>query len=266
MVAPVNGQCKLESSRRVRKAMNPIKITLRALAVATLVHASLCVAAEILATDRLATPNGLVRVTGPLEHRDFLSVDGKQVFAGLDDAMELWHDYRVSDSDAVLFSTDCSGSSCGQRHFYFVLLKRGRKPLVVTTSDFFTTDGTFDLSPRPDEVTIELGFENGLRKWAELKGLRVSIHRDPSKARLSVEDCDRVHQMTLENCPGKYAPQGECDSQLVPSSLADMGLLRGLANAPGFDSVALGETCRAQCTTGVPSSFDVFKREVCGIR
>lgn len=243
-----------------------MKFALRTLAVATLVHAGLCGATAPVSSEQIATRNGVVRVTGPSYHRDLLAIDGKRVFAGPDDAMELWRAYPVGASDAVLFSTDCSGSTCGQRHFYFLLMKRGSKPLVVTTPDFFTADGAFDLPSGQAEIAIELGFENGLRKWAELKGVHISIHHDPSDARIGVEDCDRIHRMALDNCSREYAPEGRCDDRPPAGSVADMGLLRGLVNAPGFDSAALSATCHAQCTTGVELSFDAFKREVCGIK
>ncbi len=247
--------------------MKPVKFALRALVAATLVQAGTCGAADDpVSTDRLATRNGIVRVTGPSCHHDLLAVDGQPVFAGPGDFMALWRDYRTGASDAVLFSTDCSGSTCGQRHFYFVLLERGSKPRVVTTPDFFTADGAFDLAPGPAGIAIGLGFENGLRKWAELQGARVSIHRDPSEARLSVDDCQHIHHMVLEGCSRPDAPDGRCDFQPPVGSLADTGFLSGSANAPGFDSAALGATCHAQCTTGVPSSFERFRREVCGIR
>lgn len=243
-----------------------MKFALRTLAVAALVHAGLCGASAPVSTEHIATRNGVVRVTGPSYHRNFLAIDGKRVFAGPDDVMELWRTYQVGGSDAVLFSSDCSGSTCGQRHFYFLLMKRGRKPLVVTTPDFFTADGAFDLASGQAKIAIELGFENGLRKWAELKGMRVSIHRAPSNARISLEDCDRIHRMALDGCSSEYASEGRCDFGPPSRSVAEMGLLRGLANAPGFDSAALGATCHAQCTTGVQSPFDVFRREVCGIK
>jgi hypothetical protein len=246
--------------------MKTMQFLLRALGAMALLQTGLCVAAEPVSSDRIATRNGVVQVVAPSHHRDVLSIDGKKIFAGPDDAMALWRAYRVGASDAVLFSTDCSGTTCGQLHFYFVLLKRGSKPLVITTPDFHTADGTFNFPPGQSASPIELGFENGLRKWAELRGSRVLIHLDPSEARISAEDCERVHQMALDNCTRQDAPATTCDFEPPMGSLADMGELRSLSNAPGFDSTALRATCHAQCATGVRSSFETFSREVCGIR
>ena len=239
---------------------------LRAFAAAALLLAGSCRATDLVPSERIATRNGVARVTGPSYHHNLLTIDGKRVFAGPDDAMEIWRAYPAGAADAVLFSTDCSGSACGQRHFYFALIRRGRKPLVVTTPEFFTADGAFDIPPHQASIAIELGFENGLRKWAELKGTRVSIHHDPSNARISLEDCDRVHRMAVDDCSRKDAPEGRCNEHAPVGSVADMGLLRGLVNAPGFDSVALGTVCRAQCATGIQSSLEVFRRDVCGIQ
>lgn len=246
--------------------MKAVRLMFHALGVVALLQAGSCVAVEPLSSDRIATRNGVVRVVGPSYHRDFLAIDGKRIFAGPDDSMALWRAYRVGASDAVLFSTDCSGSTCGQQHFYFVLLKQGSKPIVITTPDFFTADGAFDLPHGQRTVAVELGFENGLRKWAELNGSRVLIHRDPSDVRISIEDCQRMHHMALDDCSKEYAPGTKCDFQPPIGSLADMGELRSLSNAPGFDSTALGAICHAQCATGVRSSFEAFSREVCGIR
>jgi len=104
------------------------------LGIALLVHAAPSGADESASSDRIATPNGVARLTGPSFHRAKLSVDGKLVFEGPGDVLELWRDYDVAGSDAVLFSSDCSGSGCGQRHFYFALLKRGSRPQVACTS------------------------------------------------------------------------------------------------------------------------------------
>jgi len=245
--------------------MNPLRFALRALGIALLVHAAPSGADELASSDRIATPNGVARLTGPSFHRAKLSVDGKLVFEGPGDVLELWRDYDVAGSDAVLFSSDCSGSGCGQRHFYFALLKRGSRPQVVTTPDFLTTDGHFDLPHGHDGVVVELGFEHGFRKWAQLNGQQVRIHLDPSDARISAEDCERVHRMALEGC-SKVGPADTCEPRDPTGSHADLGMLASLSNAPGFDSTALRATCQAQCATGAGPSLDTFKKVVCALR
>ena len=244
--------------------MNSLQLSLQALGLAALLHAGLSVADEPVAGERIQTRNGVLQVAGLSGHRDYLMVDGKRVFAGPDDFMELWHDYRVGAADAVLFSTDCSGSGCGQRHFYYLLLRRGSRPAVITSPDFFTADGNFNFSLSQSEVTVELGFEKGLRKWAKLDGHNVLVHHDASDARISEDDCARIHRMALDDCSNKY--EGKCGFDLPVGSHSDMGALTNLSNAPGFDKSALGAACHKQCTTGMRPSFEEFSRQVCGFR
>jgi len=228
-------------------------------------------APEPVNAERFNTRNGVVRVgeIGPAFQHNALVVDGKRIFVGPSDGILLWHDYRVGTADAVLFDTGCSGSSCGDPdRYYFALLRRGKHPVIISDPDFYSADGRID--PRPataqGAVVIELGFEKGLRKWAELKGSRVTIHHESSDARISVEACKQVHSMALDDCSKTYVPDRKCDFGLPVGSVADMGNLRSLSNAPGFDSAALGAACHAQCSTGVRSSFDTFSKEVCGIK
>lgn len=130
------------------------------------------------ASERLETRIGSVSVgeIGPAFMHNALLVDGKRVFIGPSDAILLWRAYQLANTDAVLFSTGCNGSSCGEPdHLYFLILRQGKKPQVISNPDFYSADSEVnpDAIPKHLNLSLDLGFERGLKKWAELNASRV---------------------------------------------------------------------------------------------
>ncbi|RTL33757.1 MAG: hypothetical protein EKK47_00955 [Burkholderiales bacterium] len=231
-------------------------------------------AAEPIWSENLETHYGSVSVgeIGPAFMHNALLVDGKKVFVGPSDAIVLWRAYRLANADAVLFSTGCMGSSCGEPdHLYFLILGQGKKPQIISNPDFYSADSEVnpDAIPKRRNLSLDLGFENGLKKWAELKASRVVVHRDPSNASMAISDCEWIHAVTVKSCTQALANSvGVACASDVPtgSDLTEMSNLTSLAHKPGFNSVSLKAICRTQCETGVQTSLKTFMENVCGIK
>jgi len=155
--------------------------------------------------------------------------------------------YKVGEGDLVIISSPSGAIGSPPRHYYVLLV--GQDGMTdLTNPDFRTSDGTFKVTRRNDEVHFELGFQNRKKKSATYKNgsIAVYIHAPGPEATLPKKECAAILNMvvTCVRLP-------ECSEGRIFENFAVAGLtyFNRLEEMPVFTSRNFYSVCTTICTS-----------------
>jgi hypothetical protein len=235
-----------------------------ALSVIVLVATLECRAMEPIWSERVNTRFGAVELgqSHYASSHDVILVDGKGVVVRRGETILLYGAYRVATGDVVLFSA----GSDGEYHLFFLVLRPAKKPWVLSAPDFYSANYTMEAKQQGDRVVVDLGFERGRRKTAELKNTTLTIRYAASDARIPIADCEWLYNITRTSCADIGSWHLDCEGAAPVGSRADLGNITVMSHHPGFNSTRLEGICSAICGGGQAPPLSVFATDVCGIK
>lgn len=180
----------------------------------------------------------------------FGSIEKLYVFAGREVAL-----IRMED-----------GGSGGFYQYIGVVLRPRAKPVVLQNSEFFSDDQTFQPKQIGEVLEIDLGFSEGFRKIARIKGNKLTVVKERSQSAIPVSkhSCDWLHSEVLHGCSSS---EWDCKDKL--DSFLSGVHLRGvnqLAKNPTFDRDEFFKLCTDVCSTKKIPSRREFGRRFCGAK
>jgi len=170
--------------------------------------------------------------------------------------------FSIGDTDAILVSENSGGQT--QDRYSFILVSANREPTVATAEDFDTADWSEAKARQVgDRILVELGYENGRKKTAELISGQVVVHLGETRGRMTKEDCDSVHDLVEKTCLESWQT---CEHAYPHGSFAEMSELTTLEHKPGFSKREVARVCQSACKNHMAPDLDEsFKKKVCGI-
>jgi hypothetical protein len=228
-----------------------------------------CYAEDIQYLDRVKTRFGILQAASSWEGgpKDKLLFNGQTVFDGKGQFVSIHGYFRRAQTDVAIFGVNCGGSSCSPDELHFVILKPHSNFILASDPGFYSNDATVRPIQTSNVVRVDLGFENGVKKVAELKGEKVQIHHYPQPTLpLTQSVCENLYEYALNECArfaSLHEPCGAApDSGL---SVAYMNEMRALIHHPGFVTAKWNESCISRCE-GKEISYEDFKTAVCSIK
>ena len=106
--------------------------------------------------------------------------------------------YKVREGDLVIISSSSGAIGSLLRHYYVLLV--GEDGMTdLTSPDFQTSDDTFKVTHRDDEIHFELGFQNRKKKSATYKNGSIAMDIRPPgpSATLPKKECAAVLNMVV---------------------------------------------------------------------
>jgi hypothetical protein len=155
--------------------------------------------------------------------------------------------YKVKEGDLVVISSSSGARGSPQRHYYALLV--GQDGMTdLTSPDFRTSDGTFKVTQRDDEVHFELGFHDRRKKNTTYKNgtIAVDIREVGPEATLPKNECAAILNMVV-TC----ARLPECTEGRILENFAVAGqrYFNRLEEMPVFTSRNFYRVCTAICTS-----------------
>ncbi len=225
-----------------------------------------------LANDKLNTRFGEVNIIeSPGSPRGAISVDGFVVFDSHAQYVGIYDHVDTARGIVILFGVNPGGSATPASKLYFLLLKAGEKPQVVTAKGFDSYDAA-KITCKADEILVELPFETKRKKQAKLIGNKVIVEYSQALPPLSMseEDCKWLHEYSARECiDDTRGYKTDCEKYAHDYSGYSIVVMTGittLSNHPGFIGSALADACLRECKTGTKVSFSEFKKDVCNIK
>jgi len=116
----------------------------------------------------------------------------------------------------------------------------------LTNPDFRTSDGTFKVTHRNDEIHFELGFQNRKKKSAIYKNgsIAVDIRAQGPEATLPKKECAAILNMVV-TC----VRLAECSAYLRIFAGASLSYFNRLEEMPVFASRNFYSVCTSICTS-----------------
>jgi hypothetical protein len=155
--------------------------------------------------------------------------------------------YKVHEGDLVVISSRSGAIGSPARRYYVLLVGQDRMT-DLTTPDFQTSDGTFKVTHRADEVYFELGFQNRGKKSATYKNgiLTVDIRGPEPHNTLPKKECAAILN-TVVTC----VRLPECSEVTIFESFAVAGqsYFNRLEEMPVFTSRNFYSVCTTICTS-----------------
>lgn len=196
-----------------------------------------------------------------------LGVNDREILRSKVGAFLLYAVYHLGEIDAVLFGEQCACSDQTAPHLNFILLASGKRPSILTEKDFISSDGTLEPKRIQDGVLINLGYENGKQKLAELKSGQLTVRLVQTATQLDRKNCKMLYEKSSDNCTKTKSIGLECKyANPSDGSSAGMTEIRIASQRPGFNSSAMDNVCRSECETAKPVTYEQFKKEVCSIK
>lgn len=233
--------------------------------------------------DKLATSLGVVEVirmpvldeygnpTEDLSLPDTIAVNEKKVFRSEAFYIGLYKSFELSNGVAILFGINPGGSATPVDSLNFLLLRPNRNPVVISKDNFYSANGSIISRQNHDDVIIDLGYENKMKKSALLRDGEITIQLEPvGLIPMKDDDCRWLHEYTLGECiDAKQKYKQDCrefGKDYSGASVAVMTSITLLSNEPGFVSNALDTICINACNSGKSVDYDQFKKSVCSIK
>ncbi len=207
---------------------------------------------------------GTVLEVGTREHphpNSTLLVDGVKVFEALQTYLHFEGLFELGDTDALLFGLGCGGNSCAPDPLVLVLLRADHPPAVINPPTLVSGDHTLAAHVDGQRLLLDLGFEGGKRKSAELHNGQVSVTLQESPAGVVPRICALLYEMSARNCTDR---QFGCDRAIPIGGNMDVKLTTHASRQPGYSRAALMSICNEVCKTGVMIEPGRYAREVCG--
>ena len=228
-----------------------------------------CDAWEHETCNMIKTKLGVIRViqgTAGLP-ADTITFNGKRVFEGQMGYAFLYKSFQTSNYIAVLFGENPGGSGTPVDTLYFLLLRQGSKPSIVTNEDFYSADGIMNIKQKNNDVVFDLGFEEKKRKTAILTSGNVLVqYATVGAIPMKLESCQLLYENSMSECMERKKRNNDCGQAYDGDCHATMTGITVLSSHPGFVSSALSEICTTVCKTGKAITFEQFKKKVCSIK
>jgi len=205
--------------------------------------------------------------SSPESSPDTLRVNGKAVYAEEGMYINLYEKFSLASAEVVLFGVNCGGTGCPNDDLHFLMLGQGHKPDVVSADSFYSLDGT--VKPRLDNgrVVVDLGYESGQRKTAQLNAGSLSIRLTPQPVSpMSLENCQWLHEYAMGECVNAKSFDANCEAAEDNFSGVTSRGVAALSNHPGFVEKHFHSACVTACRTGREVPFDRYKTAVCSLK
>jgi hypothetical protein len=155
--------------------------------------------------------------------------------------------FKVKEGDLVVISSPSGARGSSPRHYYVLLV--GQDGMTdLTSPDFRTSDGTFKVTRRDDEVHFDLGFQSRKKKSAIYRNgaVTIDIRALGPEATLPKNECAAILNMvaTCVRLP-------ECTEGRIFDNFAVAGQrsFDRLEEMPVFTSRNFYSVCTTICTT-----------------
>lgn len=219
--------------------------------------------------ESIRTALGVVDVSrsSPESSPDTLGVNGKAVYVEEGMYINLYEKFSLAGAEVLLFGVNCGGTGCPNDDLHFLILQEQKKPDVVSADGFYSLDGT--VKPRLDngELIVDLGYEDGKSKTAELNAGSVLISLAPQPvAPMRFEDCKWLHEYSMSECINAKSFDSNCEAAEENFSGVTSRGVAALSNHPGFAAKPFHSACVTACQTGTAVAFDRYKSAVCSIK
>lgn len=216
--------------------------------------------------DKLQTRAGLLEIARSdfNEPRDSLVLDGKLVFKDEGTYLSLYKLFQVSDTDVVLFSSNCGGSGCPADDFAFLMVHKGAEPKVITADGFDAYRQEVKTVQAGNIIKLKLGYSGGKRKLALLEGEQLSIRLEDVPAQpLQEEHCNWLYSDAIPACIEARTTNPDCSNPQGDFSGAVMRGVAAMADYPGFVQAGFDQQCQQACQNGKASDYAMFGGDVC---
>lgn len=213
---------------------------------------------------------GLVHIkdTGKFREIHHLYIDSRSVAAlDKDDGYFILSKYQFGNVDALLIGGFCGGNSCPLVHFKFLVIYPDKSTKLVGGDNFSSEFGQIrEVSVSPENILLDLGYENKKSKRARFDGKTLSISIDQAlEARsISAGACTQTFKDAYSACKDIKSCYGRDASGLISLvSQAEWRTLEFTANDPGFNVDHFVTMCNNACSTKKLADFKTFERQVC---
>lgn len=218
----------------------------------------------------IATSVGTLKIAiGENTTPDSLFLDGELVFQREREQLRFYGQQRRSADEAVLVGSSC-GVSCPTEQLFWILLKAGTKPLIIEDRQFYAYPLDIKILPAEgDKLTVDLGFSQKQRRYADLVEQSLSFRLEPvaeNDKALTGDLCTWLHTETLPACINARTTEPDCVSpQTEFPDYIDQRL--GMINEyPGYNKDVFDALCVNACAKEDIPDYKTFANTVCGIR
>jgi tRNA A-37 threonylcarbamoyl transferase component Bud32 len=221
----------------------------------------------------VATERGWLRSTYEAAGQSSLMLEERELLHLEWEYITLHHYFRQAGRELVLLSTIGEGlayvsikpelqflvlETTGERRF----LKAEAERVDIGGGALFSSYGSPEVVVVDGaRIVLDLGFDTGKRKLAELKGDELRVYwEDAARAFLGDETCTMLHGAALQACSDSKSFDETCDERL-----GFTGYLREIyrINDPGYNEDRFYSYCRRACRTGKKPAYEEFARSVC---
>ncbi|WP_020558296.1 hypothetical protein [Thiofilum flexile] len=200
---------------------------------------------------------------------DSLFLNGDLIFQREREQLRFYGQQKRAQDEVVLMGSSC-GVSCATDQLFWVVLKEGTQPEIIEDRQFYANPLDISILPaEPDKLTVNLGFSQKQRRYADLEGNVLSFRLEPvteSDKILAGDLCTWLHTEALPACISARATEPDCvNPQTEFPDYMDQRL--GMLNEyPGFNGDAFGALCANACEKEDIPDYKTFASTVCGIR
>lgn len=220
-------------------------------------------AADYIPEGAVSTRFGLLQVKDNAGKKELLLLPSTLIYQEEVDYLRIEQVFKIGDSDAVLISSSCGGTSCTPSYF-FVTLQANSKPIL--SPQFTPNVGGVKPAQKGDTVTIDLGWRDGFQETLVYETGKISVQRQVStkKARADVADCDYLYQEIYL----PYVQERWChtnpDSPMLAASMAQLRGYEALANDSRLNMDFFRKLSQFGCETQQAIAYEQFQQQVCG--
>lgn len=225
-------------------------------------------ASTFLNTTDLTTSVGTLKIAmGENTVADSLFLNGELIFQRVREQLRFYGQQKRAQDEAVLVGSNC-GVSCPTDQLVWVVLKPNAKPLILEDRQFYAyPDEIKLLPPEGDKLSIDLGFSQQKRHYADLMGDTLSFRLEPVPEETKVlneEACSWLHAEVLPACIDARKTEPDCiNPQTELPDFIDQRLSRVNDN-PGFNSDSFATLCENACKKEEIPVYKTFASLVCG--
>lgn len=211
----------------------------------------------------VSTRYGWLQVKDNAGKKELLLLPSTLIYQEEVDYLNIEQVFKIDDTDAVLISSTCGGTSCIPSYF-FVTLQADSKPIL--SPEFTPNVGEVKPVQEGDTVTIDLGWRDGFQETLVYETEKISVQRQVStkKARADAADCDYLYQEIYL----PYVQERWChtnpDSPMLAASMSQLRGHTALANDSRLNMDFLLKLSQFSCETQQAIAYEQFQQQVCG--
>ena len=168
------------------------------------------------------------------------------------------HKYDLKKSNILIISTDAGGSGTLPSYFIIELFKNKNH---IITEYMYSVDRTFNHSINSERVTVDLGFESGLKKYGIYENEKLKIKKvKVKKTSANEDDCNYLYNKIYI----AFVESGKCDQE--PYEVGGMATARpvyAMENDPRLNIKPLRKMSENACRSMNPIRYTKFRKIIC---